>query len=77
MTYDRVNTAQFPLTQKFLAQMLGVRRASVVEVARRLQASGLIHYGRGQITILDRSGLEAAACACYRIVKAEFDRLIR
>lgn len=60
MTNSRVKSDQFPLTQKFLSQMLGVRRASVSVVAGKLQACGLIRYSRGLITILDRQGLEAA-----------------
>ena len=76
MIRDRVDSDQFPLTQQFLAQMLGVRRASVGAVAGRLQKAGLIRYSRGVITILDRPGLEAAACECYRIIEAEYDRLL-
>jgi CRP-like cAMP-binding protein len=76
MTHDRVDSDRFPLTQAFLAQMLGVRRASVGTVAGRLQKAGLIRYSRGVITILDRPGLEAAACECYRIIEAEYDRLL-
>lgn len=73
---DRVRSNQFALTQETLAQMLGVRRASVSVVAAILQKAGLIRYTRGKITILDRAGLEAASCECYRVVKAEFDRLL-
>lgn len=76
MTADRVGTNQFPLTQEFLAQMLGVRRPTVSVVASILQRAGLIAYSRGKITILDRQGLEAAACECYAIVKVEFERLV-
>jgi CRP-like cAMP-binding protein len=76
MTRDRVDSDQFPLTQEFLAQMLGVRRASVGTVAGSLQKAGLIRYRRGVITILDRPGLEAAACECYRIIEAEYDRML-
>jgi Mn-dependent DtxR family transcriptional regulator len=56
--------------------MLGVRREGVTTAARRLQAEGLIRYARGHIAILDRGGLEAEACECYRVVKAEFERLL-
>src|ERR671932_1570613 len=76
LTHDRVDADQFPLTQQLLAQMLGVRRASVGTVASTLQKAGLIRYSRGVITILDRPGLEAAACECYRIIQAEYDRLL-
>lgn len=77
MTHDRAGEDQFLLTQQFLAQMLGVRRASVSVTAGRLQRAGLIRYTRGRITVVNRAGLEAASCACYRIVKEEFDRLIQ
>jgi CRP-like cAMP-binding protein len=75
-THDRVNGATFALTQDFLAQMMGVRRATVSEVAAGLQRDGLIEYSYRQITVLYRAGLEAAACECYRIVTAEYDRLV-
>lgn len=73
---DRVQSNQFLLTQEFLSQMLGVRRASISEVAATLQKAGLIRYNRGKITICDRPGLESASCECYHIVKKEFDRLL-
>jgi len=76
MTHDRVVGARFPLTQDFLAQMLGVRRASVSGVASRLQRAGLIRYVRGVITITDRKGLEKKSCECYRIVRKEYRRLV-
>jgi CRP-like cAMP-binding protein len=73
---DRVQLNEFSLTQEFLSQMLGVRRASVSVVAAILQRAGLIHYSRGKIRICDRPGLESASCECYRMVKGEFDRLL-
>ena len=76
LTHDRVGQAAFPLTHEFLAQMLGVRRASVTEVAGRLQKAGLIHYRYGIIMILDRAGLEAASCECYSVIQQEYDRLL-
>jgi CRP-like cAMP-binding protein len=76
MSHDRVGTDEFPLTQEFLAQMLGVRRPSVSVVAGILQKAGLISYHRGRIKILDRKKLEAASCPCYRVIKQEFDRLL-
>lgn len=76
MTHDRAGTDTFPLTQKFLAQMLGVRRASVTEVAGALQRRGLIRYRRGVLTVLDRPRLEEASCECYAVTKREADRLM-
>jgi CRP-like cAMP-binding protein len=76
LTQDRVNSDEFPMTQEFLSQMLGVRRATVSEVAAALQKAGLISYQRGKITILDRQGLESASCECYQIVKQEYIRLL-
>jgi CRP-like cAMP-binding protein len=76
MTHDRVRAAQFALTQEFLSEMLGVRRAGVSEVASRLQEAGLIKYSRGIITILNRSGLEEVSCECYAVIKQEYDRLL-
>lgn len=64
-THDRNDGDVIPLTQEFLSQMLGVRRSSVGEVARKLQAAGLIRYSRGVVVIVDRQRLEAASCECY------------
>jgi CRP-like cAMP-binding protein len=77
MTHDRAGRDRFPLTQEFLAQMLGVRRAGVSAAASILQRAGFIRYSRGMMTITDRPGLESAACGCYRIVRDEFERLLR
>jgi CRP-like cAMP-binding protein len=76
MTHDRVNGDEFELTHEFLSKMLGVRRAGVSVAAGLLQKAGLIKYSRGRITIIDREGLEATSCECYRIVREEFDRLM-
>lgn len=76
MTADRVETDTFTLTQEFLSQMLGVNRSSVSLSASILQKAGLINYTRGQVTILDRSGLEDITCECYQIVRGEFNRLL-
>ena len=69
MTQDRMQSNQFRLTQEFLSDMLGVRRVGVTNAACTLQQNKLISYSRGNITILDRKGLEAACCSCYEIVK--------
>jgi CRP-like cAMP-binding protein len=72
-TQDRLHSKAptIDLTQDFLAQMLGTRRTTVTLVARALQAAGLIRYRRGKIEILDRPGLEEAACECYKIIRHE------
>jgi CRP-like cAMP-binding protein len=77
MTHDRVNGDAFPLTQQILSEMLGCRRASVTEAAGALQKAGLISYKRGVVTVKDRLRLEEVSCECYRVVRAEFDRLVR
>ena len=71
---DRARSAEIKSTQESLSQMLGVNRSSASQAASALQRMGLIRYRRGRITILNRPGLEAAACECYQIVKVEFDR---
>jgi len=75
MTRDRVDTDDFPLTQEFLAHMLGVRRASVSIVAATIQKTGFIRYSRGKMIIVDRAGLEEISCECYRVITNEFERL--
>ena len=77
MTHDRVGLAsRFALTQEFLAIMLGVRRASVSVAAESLQRDGRIRYHRGSITVIDRAGLESAACECYGSDRADYERLL-
>jgi CRP-like cAMP-binding protein len=76
MTADRVGTDQFPLTQEFLAFMLGVRRASVTVAAGMLQRAGLIEYNRGKVTVLDHARLEAASCECYDVVTRRYEKLL-
>lgn len=75
MTHDRAVPNGFTLTHETLSQMLGVQRTSVTEVASSLQARGLIRYSRGKIRVVDRVGLEGAACACYAGIRAKFDTL--
>lgn len=76
MTHDRIEGDEFYVTHEFLSEMLGARRSGVTVIAGTLQRAGLIKYTRGRITILNRRGLEKAACECYGIVRAAFDRLI-
>ena len=68
--------AQFELTQEYLAITLGVRRGVVTVAASALQDAGLIRYRRGNIRVLDRRGLEAAACECYGVVREHFDHAL-
>jgi CRP-like cAMP-binding protein len=75
-THDRVQGDSFPLTQEFLAAMLGVTRPSVTVAARTLQQAGLIRYTRGQITVLDRDGLEEATCECFQATRNAYERLV-
>jgi CRP-like cAMP-binding protein len=77
MTRDRVDIDDFPLTQEFLAMMLGTDRSGVAIAAGTLQRAGFIQYTHGRITILDRSGLEDAACECYAVARRQFDGLLR
>lgn len=67
LSLDRVPSNQLTMTQELIANMLGVRREGVTEAARKLLYAGLIHYSRGRITVLDRPGLEARVCECYRV----------
>lgn len=72
MTQDRTQGSQLRLTHQFLADMLGVRRSAVTIAAGHFQDLGLIEYTRGDITVLDRIGLEAASCECYRATRREY-----
>lgn len=76
LSVDRLSGNELRMTQDLIANMLGVRREGVTEAAGRLQAAGLIHYRRGHIQVLDRPGLEARVCECYRVVRTEFRRLL-
>ena len=76
MTQDRMQSSDFPLTQEFLAIMLGVRRSGVSDAAGALKRAGLINYRRGCVQILDRAGMEERSCECYGAIKREFDRLL-
>ena len=72
--YDRVREDTFCFTQEFISHMLGTPRTVVTVAANKLQDAGFIHYRRGKITILDRQGLESAACECYRVVTNQISR---
>ena len=76
MTHDRVGRDQFMLTQDFLSQMLGVRRATVSEIAAQAQRDGAIEYSRGRLTIVKREGLENMTCECYGLIRSEYERLL-
>lgn len=73
---DRAHTETLQLTHEFLSQMVGAPRTRITIVARDLQGAGLIRYSRGKITILDRRGLEAKSCECYRIVREQISNFL-
>ena len=76
LSLDRLASDELLMTQDLIANMLGVRREGVTESAGRLQRAGLIEYSRGHIKVINRPGLEARSCECYKVVKDEFDRLL-
>jgi CRP-like cAMP-binding protein len=76
MAHDRAEGDQFPMTQEFMALMLGVRRSGVTVTASTLKQAGLISYANGSMTILDRPALEAVACECYGTVQRHFEQLL-
>ena len=77
MTHDRVYTPEFTLTHEFFGLMLGASRPTVSVIAEQLHQAGYIEYHRGNVTILDREGLEKSACECYSIVKGVFDKFLK
>ena len=76
MSHDRAQSEVVPLTHEFLALMLGVRRASVTDVLQPLQERGWIQLNRGEIVVIDRTGLEACSCECYRVIKNQQQKLL-
>lgn len=74
LNFDRVHSGSLAMTQELISNMLGVRRESITEAARKLQMEGLISYCRGHIKVLDRPGLETHVCECYDVVKKESER---
>ena len=76
MTQDRAHADTFHVTQEFLAFMLGVRRVGVTKAAGSLQRRGLIGYSRGDVTVLDRRGLKAASCGCYKADRDAYARVL-
>jgi CRP-like cAMP-binding protein len=76
MYRDRLDSDEFELTHEFMANMLGVRRAGISEIANKLQEMGFIRYQRGHIVILDRVGLERFTCECYPVVKEKFENFL-
>ena len=75
-TIDRLKEPEIAMTQELIANTLGVRREGVTEAAGKLQKAGVIAYRRGHISVLDRTGLEALSCECYRVVRHETERLL-
>ena len=76
LSLDRLEGSELAMTQELIANLLGVRREGVTEAVLTLQEAGLIRYTQGQITVLDRPGLEQRSCECYAVVKKECDRLL-
>ncbi|HJV94376.1 MAG TPA: helix-turn-helix domain-containing protein, partial [Azonexus sp.] len=76
LSIDHTHSLELKMTHAQIADTLGVRREGITEAAGKLQAAGLIRYRRGQISILDRGGLEAGTCECYEVVRNEYERLI-
>lgn len=76
LSMDRLSDCRLTMTQEFIANMLGVRRAGVTQSASKLQQLGVIAYARGLITVLDRPRLEALSCECYAVVRKETDQLL-
>lgn len=76
LSHDRLPSDRLIMTQDLIANMLGVRREGITHAAKRLQSAGYISYVRGDMTILDRQGLEGQVCECYQVVRTEYSRLL-
>jgi CRP-like cAMP-binding protein len=76
IAHDRVKVDEFKLTLESISQMMGMHRPNLSAVAGALQRAGLISYQRGKLIILDRKGLEATSCECYKVVKDKFDQFL-
>ena len=76
MSADRAHAPQFHVTHEFLAGMLGVRRVGITVAASTLQRGGIISYRRGEVSVLDREGLEAIACSCYASERLAYTRAL-
>ncbi|WP_233252856.1 Crp/Fnr family transcriptional regulator [Limnohabitans sp. T6-20] len=74
LTLDRQDSQTIVLTQELMASLLGVRREGVTHAAHRLMNQNILHYSRGNITVLDRKALEKRACECYSVISREYDR---
>jgi CRP-like cAMP-binding protein len=76
LSHDRLPSDRLTMTQDLIANMLGVRREGITHAAKRLQNAGYISYVRGDMTILNRQGLEGQVCECYQVVRTEYSRLL-
>lgn len=77
LSLDRLDSCALPVTSELISELLGVRLAAIAEVAERLQSMGAIRYDTYRIEVLDRHSIESQACGCYRVVRDEYDRLLR
>jgi CRP-like cAMP-binding protein len=76
LSLDRLRANELVMTHELIANMRGVRREGITEIAHKLQNAGLIQYHRGHISVVNRAGLEKRTCECYAVVKKEYDRLL-
>ncbi|BBP03896.1 Crp/Fnr family transcriptional regulator [Sulfuriferula plumbiphila] len=76
LNFDRMHSSSLAMTQELISNMLGVRRESITEAARKLQQAGIISYHRGHIEVTNRPELETHVCECYGILKKESERLV-